>query len=291
LNESWLTIGVRIDVWGDVTCPWCRAGKARLDEAVAALEGEGGPDVEVVWRPFAVEGFAFDAQRLLAVARQRGGPALQEALLTRFFQVYHDESADLTDPSLLARVAEQAGLRDAAALVAGDEGADQVRADLDESRVLGIRTAPTFVVDGRAVGGAQPTDVLLDLLKGGAPPEDPDFVRFRNAEILVDGNDPLGALKVLAPLLERHGEEYSVRLLAARAYFASAQLNRARATLEKLVEERPVDDYARFMLGRVAERQSRAAEARSHYRVAVAMSANPAYREALDRINTSHRLR
>lgn len=256
---------MRIDVWGELTCAKCRASVVALTEARAG-------EVEVVWRPFGAKS-SFDAERLLAVALRRGGPTAQQALLSRFFQVYDAAAADPRDTALLAAAVE-GGVPDAAEVLSGTAGTDDVLADLAEGATLGVTDAPAFVVDGRLTDLAG----VLDSVR-------PDSALYRDAETLVDGNDPLSALKILEPLLARHGEEYSVRLLAARAYFASAQLNRARATLEQLVAERPVDDYARFMLGRVAERQSRPAEARSHYRVAVAMAPREAYREALNRVS------
>lgn len=42
---------MRIDIWSDVVCPWCYIGKRRLEEAVAAFEG----DVEIVWRSFELD--------------------------------------------------------------------------------------------------------------------------------------------------------------------------------------------------------------------------------------------
>jgi len=41
----------RIDIISDAICPWCWIGKAHLDAALAALEGEGLAFV-VRWRPF-----------------------------------------------------------------------------------------------------------------------------------------------------------------------------------------------------------------------------------------------
>ena len=33
---------VTIDIFSDVICPWCLIGKRRLDQALAALDGEVG---------------------------------------------------------------------------------------------------------------------------------------------------------------------------------------------------------------------------------------------------------
>ncbi|MGI5486284.1 tetratricopeptide repeat protein [Microtetraspora malaysiensis] len=88
----------------------------------------------------------------------------------------------------------------------------------------------------------------------------------------LDQRDPFGALVLLRPLLDEHGDDRNVRMLAARAYFASAQLGRARATLERLVAESPDDSYARHLLGRTLQRQGLAEEAAPHLTMAAVMT-------------------
>ena len=52
-----------------------------------------------------------------------------------------------------------------------------------------------------------------------------------------------------------------LRLLLARAYFQSAQLGRAEATLVRVIEQAPTDSYAHLLLGRTLQRAGRHAEA------------------------------
>jgi predicted DsbA family dithiol-disulfide isomerase len=42
-----------VEVWADVVCPWCRLGKAYLDEAIQGFEHRD--DVTVVWRSFELD--------------------------------------------------------------------------------------------------------------------------------------------------------------------------------------------------------------------------------------------
>lgn len=102
--------------------------------------------------------------------------------------------------------------------------------------------------------------------------------------MLVRQQRPREALEVLAPLLSDEPDARSVLEVAGRAYFGTAQLGRAEHTFARLVELDPTDAYARFALGRVCERQSRHLEARSHYRVAVALDPRSDYRDALSRV-------
>jgi len=70
-----------------------------------------------------------------------------------------------------------------------------------------------------------------------------------------------------------------------RAYFNSGQLDRSRTAFEALLEVDPSAHYAHFALGQSLKRLGRASEARTHLRLAVALSpASPLYRGALQRL-------
>ena len=110
---------------------------------------------------------------------------------------------------------------------------------------------------------------------------------FRRAEDLLERRRHLDAIKALAPLLEAEPEAASVHLLAARAYLASAQFQRAEAGFLRVLELDPADHYARFALGRTLQRQSRLAEARAQLRMAVVMDPRPEYQEALGEVSAN----
>lgn len=88
--------------------------------------------------------------------------------------------------------------------------------------------------------------------------------RLRDAEDMLAARDPHAALKFLEPLLQDHPEHPDVMLAAARAYFKSAQLNKALDLAERMVEANPADFYARMLLGRTLQRLGRREEARGH---------------------------
>jgi tetratricopeptide (TPR) repeat protein len=70
-----------------------------------------------------------------------------------------------------------------------------------------------------------------------------------------------------------------------RAYFNSGQLERSRAVFEALLEIDPSAHYAHYALGQSLKRLGRASEARTHLRLAVALSpSSPLYRGALQRL-------
>jgi len=109
--------------------------------------------------------------------------------------------------------------------------------------------------------------------------EDP-VQAFRRAEELVRRR-PLDALKALEPVLDIEADKPSVQLLAGRAYFHSAQLNRAEQALTRVVELDPADHYARFVLGRTLQRLGRLVEALAQLRIASAMNPAPEYHDAI----------
>jgi len=70
-----------------------------------------------------------------------------------------------------------------------------------------------------------------------------------------------------------------------RAYYNSAQHERSRATFEAILEIDPSAHYAHFALGQSLKRLGRTREARTHLRLAVALSPSTAmYRSALARM-------
>jgi Flp pilus assembly protein TadD len=109
---------------------------------------------------------------------------------------------------------------------------------------------------------------------------------YRRANFFFESGDPLGAARLLEPIVEAEPHNAAVRLLLARAYFNSAQLNGAEAQLRELVERDPSDHYAHHVLGRTLERAGRFREALPHLRLAAAMHQQQDYTEALRRVET-----
>jgi Flp pilus assembly protein TadD len=73
-----------------------------------------------------------------------------------------------------------------------------------------------------------------------------------------------------------------------RAYFTSGQNERARETFEALLEVDPSSHYGHYALGRSLKNLGRPREARTHLRLAVALSPTTAmYRAALARLPLS----
>jgi Flp pilus assembly protein TadD len=113
-----------------------------------------------------------------------------------------------------------------------------------------------------------------------------DDMTYRMAEGWLDGGRPLEALSMLAPRHEELLETASGAMLLGRAYFKSAQLGMAEEVLRRAVDLGPTDSYARYLLGRTLQRQSKHAEALPHLKLAAAQ--NPEY--ATDRDDCATRV-
>ncbi|RZU71804.1 tetratricopeptide repeat protein [Micromonospora kangleipakensis] len=110
---------------------------------------------------------------------------------------------------------------------------------------------------------------------------------YRRATMFFETGDPAGAARLLEPIVEAEPGNSSVRQLLARAYFQSAQLNRAEEQLRELVHRDPSDHYAHHVLGRTLERMNRYADALRHLRIAAAMySTHTDYTTALRRVES-----
>lgn len=113
-------------------------------------------------------GSTFDAHRLLQLAGERGR---QAELEERLFAARQCEAELVSDHEVLVRLATEVGLDadEVRAVLASDAYADAVREDERTGAALGISGVPTFVVEREiGVSGAQPAEVLLQLLEEGA---------------------------------------------------------------------------------------------------------------------------
>ncbi|MEX1163687.1 MAG: DsbA family oxidoreductase [Nitriliruptor sp.] len=113
-------------------------------------------------------GNTLDAHRLLHLAFERGGSALQDAVKDRFLTGYLRDGEPIGEVAALTRLAVEAGLdeADVTEVLAGERFTDEVREDETQARVLGISGVPFFVLDARyGVSGAQPAEVLLGALQ------------------------------------------------------------------------------------------------------------------------------
>ena len=104
----------------------------------------------------------FLAHRLIWYAGREGR---QHAMVDSLFKGYFEEGADIGSPSILAQLAERAGLK-AEPFLRGQDGTAEVKAEESAGHRLGIRSVPYFLLNGTyALSGAQPPDRFVAALK------------------------------------------------------------------------------------------------------------------------------
>ena len=108
------------------------------------------------------------AHRLLWLAAREGDVDLTGEAL---FNAHFAQGRNLADPKVLVDAGQAGGLgaERVRALLAGDEGLAEVRAQVAQAQAMGIRAVPTFVIDGRhAVQGAQAPELFAQALRQAA---------------------------------------------------------------------------------------------------------------------------
>lgn len=148
------------------------AAGAAMSARAAGIGEQEGLRFDMV---HALKANSYDAHRLVALAREMGGPALEDAALERMYSAHFAEGLAIDDHDTLLRCAAEAGMdeRRVASVLADDTYGDHVRGDEEVARSLGVRGVPFVVANGRvAVSGAQPVEVFLELLRVATqPPE------------------------------------------------------------------------------------------------------------------------
>lgn len=208
-----LATPVRVEVWHDTVCPWCRIGLHGLNVAIAGL---AEPPVEVVHHPFLLDPTTPAEGRDLRehLGAKVGGVERVEAMFERLEQVgegfgvrfdwasvrkspataashaliewapdakrtavidavqraYFEQGRDIGDPAVLAAIAREQGLDEAAAraAVTDPERLADVRRKSEEAGRAGVQSVPRFVIGGRVLSGAQSPDALRDAIVAAA---------------------------------------------------------------------------------------------------------------------------
>ena len=109
-------------------------------------------------------GNTFDAHRLLHLA---AGGGRQGELKDKLFRATFTKGVAIADHDVLVEVAADAGLdpTEARGVLESDAYASDVRADEQRAADLGITSVPFFVMGTFGVVGAQPPDVLVQVLE------------------------------------------------------------------------------------------------------------------------------
>jgi Flp pilus assembly protein TadD len=131
---------------------------------------------------------------------------------------------------------------------------------------------------------------MSDPREAAAPPPDEGeregaYALLQRGQALVKSRHHAQAAIVLERAARAEPGKGSILEPLGRAYHHSGQFERARATFEELLEVDPSAHWAHFALATSLRKLGRTDEARTHLRLAVALSPGSAlYRQALARL-------
>ncbi|MCW2834055.1 MAG: Disulfide bond formation protein DsbA [Nocardioides sp.] len=141
------------------------AGARQMQDQVTSVAAEDGLAFRL---PETLHVNTLDAHRLIHLALDQGGPELQGVMKEALLSAYFIEARNVADHDVLREVATSAGLDSAAVdrMLASDEHANDVIADIEQARSLGANGVPFFVIDSAfGVSGAQPAEVFSQVLE------------------------------------------------------------------------------------------------------------------------------
>jgi predicted DsbA family dithiol-disulfide isomerase len=141
----------------------------RLRQAHARLE-EMGRDAGIAFHfdDITRAPNTLDAHRLIRWAASADGQNIQHAVVTRLFQLYFEEGADVGDRAVLVEAARETGMDVALVetLLAAGADTEEVKAEIETAQRMGVTGVPCFLIEGRyAVVGAQEAETLADAIR------------------------------------------------------------------------------------------------------------------------------
>ncbi|MFE0812572.1 DsbA family protein [Streptomyces sp. NPDC058794] len=151
--------------YSDFQCPYCgRFARETKPELLRDYVDEGVLRIE--WRHFPIFGAESEQAARASWAAGRQG-RFWEFHDTAYGQPRERNKGDFAEKELIT-MAEEAGVEDLGrfradmASAAADEA---VNRDIEEGYALGVSSTPAFLVNGRPILGAQPTDVFAEAIE------------------------------------------------------------------------------------------------------------------------------
>jgi len=139
------------------------------DEQAAQVYGPvraAGKDEEIPFEfdKIKVSPNTLNAHRIIRWAMAEG---VQNAVVERLFQLYFIEGANLTDKTVLADAAVEAGLERAVVerLLDSDADLEETRAEISQAQQMGVTGVPAFIIGNRyAVMGAREPEAIAQAI-------------------------------------------------------------------------------------------------------------------------------
>jgi len=149
---------VTIVEFSDFQCPFCAKGADLLKK----IKAKYGDKVKIAFKQFPLPFHNHAEQAAVASLCANEQSANQ-------FWKFHDEmfaNQDSLDKAGLSKLAQKAGLKvDVFEKCLNDnKHISQVKADMEEGKKVGVKSTPTFFVNGQLISGAQPVEVFAELI-------------------------------------------------------------------------------------------------------------------------------
>ena len=193
---------IELEVFTDYVCPWCYLGDNRVKKlkreynitvkvthfplhpetpaegkSLADLFGRGPEELKARHEqmqglmnaeglPYSQRSHTYNSRLAQEIGKwaetQPGGEAIHD----KFFEAYFVERRNVGDVEVIIDVVRAAGLdeAEARAVIADRRFKEAVDEDWAKSRAIGVSGVPTFVSDSKGVVGAQPYEVLEQLI-------------------------------------------------------------------------------------------------------------------------------
>lgn len=152
------TAKVTIVEFSDFQCPYC----SKASETVHEIKKKYGNKVRVAFKQYPLP-FHKDAKKAAIAAL-----CANEQSTDKFWKLHDVMFGDQTKLSVdeLKKSAEKIGLKteEFNNCLDSDKFAAQIEADIKQGQDLGVKSTPTFFVNGMLVSGAQPVEVFSDII-------------------------------------------------------------------------------------------------------------------------------
>lgn len=149
---------VTIVEFSDFQCPFCSKGA----QVLTALEKKYGNKVKIVFKNYPLP---FHAQARIAA---EASLCANEQSVKSFWKMHDAMFTDQSklDKDNLIATAKKAGVKEAEFKACLESGKYKAKVDSDvaEGAALGIKSTPTFFINGKLISGAQPIEVFSDVI-------------------------------------------------------------------------------------------------------------------------------
>lgn len=149
---------VTIVEFSDFQCPFCSKGA----QVLSAIEKKYGNKVKIAFKHYPLP---FHAQARVAAEASMCANEQDSKLFWKMHDAMFADQSKLDKDNLMA-TAKKAGVKEAefkACLEAGKYKA-KVDANVAEGAAIGIKSTPTFFINGKLISGAQPLEVFSEVI-------------------------------------------------------------------------------------------------------------------------------